>query len=195
MKNNHRTLRIIGGKWRGRKVTFPENPDIRPTSDRVRETLFNWLMQDAPGATCLDLFAGSGILGIEALSRGARQVTFVERDATTAKTTGDNLKHLGADPACYTIIGSNAERWLGESTTSFDIIFLDPPFVQFDINQLLMQVASMAQPCRLVYLESPAPTQSYNMPQGWQIHRAKTAGAVHYGLIKTNEAAPMALNE
>ncbi len=119
MKHQDRTLRIIGGNWRGRKITFPEHDDIRPTGDRVRETLFNWLMHDIRGADCLDLFAGSGVLSIEALSRGANHVTLIESNEAASSGISQNLALLDADPNRFDNIKSNAMTWLGQCDTRF----------------------------------------------------------------------------
>ena len=126
MKNN--LLRIIGGEWRSRKLKFADVPGLRPTPDRVRETLFNWLQWHVPGARCLDLFAGSGALGLEALSRGARDVVMVEKHPAAAQALRDNLTLLGARNA--RLVHDDALRYLGRVTVAFDLIFLDPPFRQ-----------------------------------------------------------------
>src|SRR4051812_13761804 len=121
-----RVLRIIGGTWRGRRLRFPPQEEIRPTPDRVRETLFNWLGTHVVGARCLDLFAGSGALGLEALSRGAAHVTFVERDAVAARELRARLTEWGAVGA--QVEQMEAMRFLGGTPQPFEIVFLDPPF-------------------------------------------------------------------
>lgn len=130
LSSRESTLRIIAGEWRGRKISFHGAEGLRPTNDRVRETVFNWLMHDIPGARCLDLFAGSGALGFEALSRGASQVLMVELNKSVANGIKKNLSELKADNA--EVIQTNAINWLDENTPErpFDIIFLDPPFNQ-----------------------------------------------------------------
>ena len=121
------TLRIIGGDWRSRKLQFQDAPNLRPTPDRVRETLFNWLQGSIHGTHCLDLFAGSGALGLEALSRGAKEVIFVEKMTHVATQIEANLALLNADSP---VINNDATSFLENTKQSFDIIFLDPPFRQ-----------------------------------------------------------------
>ncbi len=120
-------VRIIGGSWRGRRVSFPDAPGLRPTPDRVRETLFNWLQSSIVDSRCLDLFAGSGALGLEALSRGAREVVFVERDQLTARALQAELKRLGGTPKAR-VMELGAARFLRSPGEPFDVVFLDPPF-------------------------------------------------------------------
>jgi len=119
-------VRIIAGEWRSRLIRFPPAAQLRPTPDRVRETLFNWLGQRLDGLACLDLFAGSGALGFEALSRGARRVVMVERDRTVAAALRESARDLGATGA--EIHESDALAWLARSRETFDVVFLDPPF-------------------------------------------------------------------
>jgi 16S rRNA (guanine966-N2)-methyltransferase len=120
------TLRIVGGRWRGRKLAFPPLESIRPTPDRVRETVFNWLQFDIDGARCLDLFAGSGALGFESLSRGAAHTVFVEREAKIGRYLRDTLAHLQAANA--EVVVTDAVHWLQRAGSPFDVVFLDPPF-------------------------------------------------------------------
>jgi 16S rRNA (guanine966-N2)-methyltransferase len=122
-RNNE--VRIIGGQWKGRKLRFPDRPDLRPTLGRVRETLFNWLASSVAGSSCLDLYAGSGALGFEALSRGAAKVTFVEPDRKTAAALRANAASLHAEAR---VLCRTAERFLTGSSERFDIILVDPPF-------------------------------------------------------------------
>src|ERR1700730_8767896 len=121
------SVRIIGGAWRGRRVAFPDLPELRPTPDRVRETLFNWLQHAVASARCLDLYAGSGALGLEALSRGAREVHFVELDAVAARNLAQQIDRLGAARQAQ-VLEMGAERYLRGPAQPFDIVFLDPPF-------------------------------------------------------------------
>src|SRR6185437_11309729 len=153
-----RVLRIIGGKWRGRKLRFPPSPEIRPTPDRVRETLFNWLAPRMTGARCLDLFAGSGALGLESLSRGAAHVTFVERDSAAVRELRARLSEWGASGA--QVEQEDALRFLkrGAGGGPFDVVFLDPPFD----SDLLATVAGLLEQGQwlnrgaLIYLECAA---------------------------------------
>ena len=188
---NARVLRIIGGRWRGRKLRFPAASAIRPTPDRVRETLFNWLAATTQGATCLDLFAGSGALGLEALSRGAAHVTFVEQDATAARELHARLVEWQAEGA--RVAQSDALRYLAGPAQPFDIVFLDPPF----ISQLLERAAALleARPWlkagAFIYVECPARAGLPPVPQSWQLLRAKRAGEVGYHLLeRTTESGP-----
>src|SRR5690606_6868273 len=126
-RNAGNRVRIIGGDWRSRVLEFPELPDLRPTPDRVRETLFNWLQYQLPGARCLDLFAGSGVLGFEALSRGAASVVAFETQASAVRALRENAARLGAHG--YDLEQGSVIDWLEHGTPqAFDIVFMDPPF-------------------------------------------------------------------
>ena len=178
-----RELRIIGGTWRGRKLRFPATADIRPTPDRVRETLFNWLDGVIRGARCLDLFAGSGALGLEALSRGAAHVTFVERDAIAARELRVRLDEWQAAGAC--VERSDALRYLAGESRPFDIVFLDPPFA----SELLSGAAALLEARHWLssdarmYVECEARQGLPPLPAGWQLLKAKHAGEVGYYLF------------
>lgn len=176
-------LRIIGGMWRGRKLRFPPSPEIRPTPDRVRETLFNWIAARLPGARCLDLFAGSGALGLESLSRGATHVTFVERDAAAARELGARLSEWGASGA--EVEHGDALRFLGGAGRPFDIVFLDPPF-DSDFLTLAadrLENGGWLAPGALIYVECPARTGLPPLPPTWAATKAKQAGEVGYHLL------------
>jgi 16S rRNA (guanine966-N2)-methyltransferase len=178
-----RLLRIIGGTWRGRKLRFPPSPEIRPTPDRVRETLFNWLGPRVSGARCLDLFAGSGALGLESLSRGAAQVSFVERDAAAVRELRARLAEWGASGAEVT--QADALRFLAGTGDPFDIVFLDPPFD----SDLLTATAGLLErgrwlaPGALLYVECAARTGLPPLPESWVAAKAKQAGEVGYHLL------------
>ena len=177
-----RVLRIIGGSWRGRKLRFPASAAIRPTPDRVRETLFNWLGPATPGAQCLDLFAGSGALGLEALSRGAAHVTFVEQDAAAARELRTRLAEWQAQDA--RVERADAVRYLAGAARPFDIVFLDPPFA----SQLLSRAAVLLEAGwlrrgALIYVERAARAGLPPLPQSWQPLKAKRAGEVGYHLF------------
>jgi 16S rRNA (guanine966-N2)-methyltransferase len=179
-----RTLRIIGGAWRGRRLRFPAATDIRPTPDRVRETLFNWLAARVPGSSCLDLFAGSGALGLEALSRGAARLAFVERDPSAAAAIAARLDEWGAHGA--RVENVDARRFLERTPAEpFDIVFLDPPFA----SALLAQTAERLEQGgwlandALIYVECPADGAAQNaLPRAWAPLKAKRAGEVGYHL-------------
>ena len=177
-------LRIIGGQWRGRRLTFPDLPELRPTPDRVRETLFNWLAPILPGARCLDLFAGSGALGIEALSRGAAAVTFIERQPLAARALRDNLTRLNA--AGGRVETADALVWLRQPGTPFAIVLLDPPFGEEALEPVCMALeqGGWLEETAWIYLEAPALAQRWSLPERWIVHREKTAGAVSYRLAR-----------
>lgn len=159
-------IRIIGGTLRGRKVTVLEAEGLRPTSDRMRETLFNWLGQDLAGKTCLDLFAGSGILGMEALSRGAVRVDFVEKRPKIAQQIDNNLQTFGIRAGH--VYHQEARRFLGDSQECYDIIFCDPPFFAGQIEDWLTLIQSHLAKDAVVCLETE---KNMTIADKWQIHR------------------------
>ncbi|MBL8268431.1 16S rRNA (guanine(966)-N(2))-methyltransferase RsmD [Steroidobacter sp.] len=180
-------LRIVGGRWRGRQIDFPAIDAIRPSPDRVRETLFNWLQPHIVGARCLDLFTGSGALGIEALSRGASAVTFVDREPQVGRHLTQTLERLGATGATVKI--EDAVRFLERPAQPFDVVFLDPPFA----STLLASVfASLARgwlaPNAHIYVECPADIPLPPLSVGWTVHRSKQAGQVGYHLLRATTA-------
>jgi 16S rRNA (guanine966-N2)-methyltransferase len=184
------TLRIIGGEWRGRRIRFPGKGAIRPTPDRVRETLFNWLMDKVPGSRCLDLFAGSGALGLEALSRGASHATLVERDRASAASLRDAVARLA--PGRATVIEADALASLLGPPEPYDIVFLDPPFgsgLLAEAMHLLEARGWLAQDA-CIYIESPAKDGPPRLPAGWRSHRAGRAGAVGYYLARRQGEDP-----
>lgn len=172
-------VRIIGGELRSRLVSFPDRLGLRPTPDRVRETLFNWLGQDLTGKTCLDLFAGSGALGFEAASRGAREVVMVERDAQAIRALADNARELRT--ASVQLVRADALEFLAEDARQFDVVFLDPPYGWSGREGLLPRVAPHLRTGGVVYLEAAAPLQP---PPGWELWRHGKAGAAHYHLLR-----------
>jgi len=178
------TLRIIGGDWRGRRIRFPGQGDIRPTPDRVRETLFNWLMDKVRGSRCLDLFAGSGALGLEALSRGAAAVTFVERDRGNAARLRETAAALA--PGRATVYEADALAWLGSRPETYDIVFLDPPFAAGILAESMRRLESrgLLAPGASIYVETPAQAGPPELPAGWLLHRTGRAGAVGYHLAR-----------
>jgi 16S rRNA (guanine966-N2)-methyltransferase len=177
-------LRIIGGSLRGSKLAVDDVAGLRPTPDRVRETLFNWLAPVIDGARCLDLFAGTGALGIEALSRGAAWVDFVERDPRLVQALRQNLQRLRQTDAA--IRCADALQALNEAPTdAYDVVFVDPPF-----SDTLWQPAAFAleshgwlRPSAWVYLEMPVQAQ-VAVPDTWNLHRESHAGAVRYALYR-----------
>lgn len=176
-------VRIIGGRWRGRKIRFPADTAIRPSPDRVRETLFNWLMPAIAGARCLDPFAGSGVLGFEALSRGAGHATFVDRDRRVVEHLESLARELGA--ATATVVRADAGRWIETAPGPFDLVFLDPPFGSGQLPALLAALAAPGRlaPCAHVYVECPRTEALPALPPGFTVHRSGHAGDVGYHLL------------
>ena len=172
------TVRIIGGLWRSRIIEFPDAEDLRPTPDRVRETLFNWLGRDLTGMACLDLFAGSGALGFEALSRGAAAVVMIEKNPAALRALRDNARKL--DATGLTVVRGDALEFVRSARSRFDVVFVDPPY------RLGMQVAALGLLRGLlaeggrVYVESDA---VFEPPRGWAIFRRSRAGNVHFHLL------------
>ncbi len=186
-----RTVRIIGGNWRGRKVSFATREGIRPTPARVRETLFNWLQHGIHGARCLELYAGSGILGIEALSRGAAHVTLVDRNRQVMDKIRETLEALCPDPGRYACLVMSAERWLrsaDETAGTYDVVFLDPPFGTGELSRILpvLKASPVLARGALVYIESDHAVAAGALPLNWTIRRQKRAGQVHYCLVRTD---------
>jgi len=181
-------LRIIGGEWRGRKIHFPPVPAIRPTPDRVRETVFNWLQGVTPGSRCLDLYAGSGALGLEALSRGAREVVFVDVEPAVVRHLGDTLRGLGCDRG--QVVRADAAGFLAQTAAPFDVIFLDPPFAAPVLPEICgrIEAGGWLKEGGLAYLESPAAVGEPELPPGWTLLRSKRAGEVGYHLARRDVA-------
>jgi 16S rRNA (guanine966-N2)-methyltransferase len=184
-------LRIIGGRWRGIRIDFPPLPAVRPSPDRVRETLFNWLQVEIATARCLDLFAGSGALGIEALSRGASEVTFVDLEPQIGKHLQATLQRLGATNARVEV--ADALKFLGRAPQAFDIVFLDPPFASRVLPDVVKQLASRGWLAAnaFVYVECSAMMALPSLPPGWAVYRSKRAGQVGYHLLRVNAALAM----
>lgn len=182
-------LRIIAGRWRGRRLPVADAPGLRPTSDRVRETLFNWLAPMLPGARCLDLFAGSGALGLEALSRGADYCLFAEQSRPVAQQLEGILQTLAAGDAAEVYCGDALALLRQPPAVPFDLVFLDPPFRK---DWLELCLRGLQQPGWLsdsawVYIESGSEEPLPPLPPGWQLHREKIAGQVSYRLFRLTE--------
>ena len=180
------SVRIIGGELRSRKISFPDSAGLRPSADRVRETLFNWLQMAIPAARVLDLFAGSGALGFEAASRGASSVVMVEKAKPAANALRDNRDALAT--TTVQIIEADALIWLKRDAGKqrFDLVFLDPPF---DANQHYEAAHTLAEsgclaPGALVYIESAEPLDEAKLPSNWTGRKIKRAGAVHSTLLQ-----------
>lgn len=180
------TIRIIAGRWRGRRLPVLDSEGLRPTTDRVRETLFNWLMHDVAGARCLDLFAGTGALGLECLSRGAASVSFVESDKRVANSLLANLRSLGAHDASVSV--TNAVQYLLRPPEQpFDLIFLDPPYQSDLLTSVLNSLCDQGWLAEraLVYLEQSSKDRPSEVPEGWLERRSGQAGLSQYSLYHT----------
>jgi 16S rRNA (guanine966-N2)-methyltransferase len=184
------SVRIIGGGWRGRRVNFPDLPGLRPTPDRVRETLFNWLQHSVAGARCLDLFAGSGALGLEALSRGAKQLVFVEQAVAASRFLQEQLIRLGGQGRGQ-VVEMGAARYLRSTAEPFDIVFLDPPFGRGALAEYvpLLDEGGWLKPGALVYLENEKAEGVPALPAHWELLKSKSAGEVGYHLARVNARA------
>ncbi len=176
-------LRIIGGNWRGRRLSFPVLDGLRPTGDRIRETLFNWLAPHLTGARCLDLFAGSGALGLEALSRGAASCDFLDTSALAANRLREHLDALGAADRghCQAL---SAATFLDRASGSYDIVFIDPPFGHGLVAPTCasLDAQGLVGAGALVYVETARDEPAPCVPGRWSLHRDKTAGDVAYRL-------------
>jgi 16S rRNA (guanine966-N2)-methyltransferase len=177
-------VRIIAGEWRGRRIEVPEGTAVRPTPDRVRETVFNWLRELLAGARCLDLFAGTGVLGFEALSRGAAEVWLVEQDAKLVDALRATARVLGATPQ---IVRRDVLAFLREPPAArFDVVFLDPPYAA-PLDPLLAVLPGWLAPRALVYVERPRSAGLPTVPSAEWVKQSR-AGAVEYGLLRFEEA-------
>ncbi|EMD9273721.1 16S rRNA (guanine(966)-N(2))-methyltransferase [Cronobacter malonaticus] len=175
-------IRIIGGQWRGRKLPVPDSPGLRPTTDRVRETLFNWLAPYLVGARCLDCFAGSGALGLEALSRYAADATLLEMERGVAQQLQKNLATLKSSAA--KVVNTNTLNFLNQDGEPHDIVFVDPPFRKGLLEETLnlLETRGWLAPQALIYVESEVENGLPPVPASWQLHREKVAGQVAYRL-------------
>lgn len=175
-------IRIIGGQWRGRKLPVPDSPGLRPTTDRVRETLFNWLAPSMVDAHCLDCFAGSGALGIEALSRYAASATLLEMERSVAQQLQQNLATLKAANA--KVVNTNTLTFLANPGTPHNIAFIDPPFRKGMLEETvrLLENNGWLADDALIYIESEVENGIPPVPAHWQLHREKVAGQVAYRL-------------
>lgn len=175
-------VRIIGGLWKRSVLRFPALADLRPTPDRVRETLFNWLGRDLTAAHCLDLFAGSGALGFEAASRGAARVVLVEKDRAALLALRANAERLSAN--ALQVIGGEASAFLSVADEKFDVVFLDPPFRQNVLTEVLEQLPRVLNPGARVYVETPQPLEADG---AWRELKRGRAGQVSYQLLEWSD--------
>lgn len=180
-------MRIVGGEWRGRRIHFPTAAELRPTPDRVRETLFNWLQQGIAGARCLDLFAGSAALGLEALSRGAREAVFVENDPGAAAAIRSTILELKTERG--RILERDAFALLKGAGEAFDIVFVDPPFARGGLGELckLLEAQGWLARDAFVYLEQSTRSDTPLLPDGWVLWRETKAGEVR-GMLARRRA-------
>lgn len=178
-------VRIIAGRWRGRRLPVPELAALRPTGDRIRETLFNWLTPVIRGARCLDLFAGSGVLGFEAVSRGAAEAVLVDRNREVTEVLENGSRRL--DDESLTIVCADAMQWLGEKRErAFDLVFLDPPFGYEMIGDICtrLEETGTVQAGAHIYIEHALDTPTPFLPGNWWISHEKKAGRVRYYLAR-----------
>ena len=181
-------VRLIGGQWRRSKLPVADKPGLRPTPDRVRETLFNWLGQDLSGWRCLDAFAGSGALGFEAASRGAAQVLLLERDPQLAASLRSSQARLNAGQ--LQVLADDAMAWMARCAPGcLDLVLLDPPFDAGLQAGALALAAPLLVPGGWLYLESPAALAADALPPGLRLHRQGRAGQVHYHLLQRSSPA------
>ena len=178
------TVRINAGEWRSRIIKFPDAIGLRPTPERVRQTVFNWLGQDLSGLSCLDLFAGTGVMGFEALSRGALTATLVEKSTSAYKALIENKQLLKAEQA--SLRHQDALQFLSQNSQKFNLIFLDPPYDMQWLDKVLPQLLAHLLEDGLVYAESEFSLDpNSEMMQGWQIIKQSKAGNVFYHLLKS----------
>jgi len=184
-KSQRGRLRIVAGNWRSRLLDIADVPGLRPTSERIRETLFNWVTPCIAGARCLDLFAGTGALGLEALSRGAASAVFVEKSALAAKTLRKSIAALNTDAA--KVYETDAFGFLTNvDCGKFDLVFLDPPFADERLGDLcrLLQKQSILAADASVYIEEDRSRPVLELPDGWQTLKTGKAGNVRYSLVR-----------
>ncbi len=177
-------VRIIGGRLRGRRLAVLGQPGLRPTPDRVRETLFNWLQPFVDGSRCLDLFAGTGALGLEAHSRGACEVVLVERSKEVARQLRLTVEEWGLSDV--SVARADALRWLARPPRAFDIAFLDPPFGSHLLEPACQELARCGwlRPEGRVYIETSAPSGLPRLPSGWELERSGRGGEVGFALFR-----------
>ena len=181
-------VRVIGGQWRRSKLPVADKPGLRPTPDRVRETLFNWLGQDLSGWRCLDAFAGSGVLGFEAASRGAAEVVLLERDRELVRSLGQSRERLGA--TALRVEQADALAWMARCPPErFELVFIDPPFDAGLFAPALAAAAPLLVDAGWLYLEADRPFEVAELaPLGLALHRQARAGAVHFHLLQRSPA-------
>ena len=180
MDKKTNSVRINAGVWRSRVLKFPDAEGLRPTPDRVRQTVFNWLGQDLTGLNCLDLFAGTGVMGFEAASRGAKSVTLVEKNRQVFNALKENQVLLKANN--ITLFNGEAQQFLQTNRQPFDVVFCDPPYAQGLLNTILPALMPHLSPNAYVYAEAE---YSIQPDDAWQVHKHGKAGNVYYHLLKS----------
>jgi 16S rRNA (guanine966-N2)-methyltransferase len=187
MARTRNQLRIVGGEFRGRRLHFPDGKGLRPTPDRVRETLFNWLQGELPGRRVLDLFAGSGALGLEALSRGAAEAVFVERARPAADRLRDNLALLGLQVRAR-VEQEDVRRFLARPHAPFDLVFVDPPYADRQLGEVCagLEAGGLLGPGAWIYLEQDSKQEWPELPPNWELHRQAKAGQAASRLMHRN---------
>jgi 16S rRNA (guanine966-N2)-methyltransferase len=183
------SVRIIGGRWRGTRLPVPDAPGLRPTSDRARETLFNWLQPVLPGARVLDLFAGSGALGLEALSRGAREALLVERDAVLAASLAETVQRLHASGEAHVVRADALSFLKAPLHGRFDVVFLDPPFADDAWLPVLAALGPWLDDAAWLYLESPA-ARALSPGPGWRPQREAATRDARHALFRRDVSTP-----
>jgi 16S rRNA (guanine966-N2)-methyltransferase len=183
-------VKIIAGQWRGRKLSFPAIAGLRPTPNRIRETLFNWVEPLLAEAHCLDLFAGSGALGFEAISRGARSVTFIEQSWLLVNYLKEQIKQLAITDKAnvyHLSFPFNTSALKRHAHPNFNLIFIDPPFHKnlIELTCFWLLKENLLSSKSMLYLEMEASLKEFPLPKNWHINRCKTAGQVKYMLIQT----------
>ncbi|WP_196139071.1 16S rRNA (guanine(966)-N(2))-methyltransferase RsmD [Aliikangiella sp. G2MR2-5] len=181
-KHQKGVVRIIGGEMRGRKIHFSQVSGLRPTLDRIRETLFNWLAHSIHGATCLDLFAGSGAIGFEAASRGAKKVTLVEKHRKVVSQLKENASKLQTNTVY--VVQDDASDFLKRNKEEFNLVFLDPPFNQGLLSETFNALVPHLSPDAIVYIEQERSEQAFVPPTPWQTLKFKQTGSFSYALYQ-----------
>lgn len=187
-KNTLSKIKIIGGKWKGTNLTFYDEPELRPTGNRIRETLFNWLQPNIQGSICLDLFAGSGCLGFEALSRGASKCVMIEKNKRVINHLTENIEKLSSSTE---LIHDDALNYLSskELSKTFDIVFLDPPFGStiYESTMRVLELNNWLSRDALIYIEARSDSSMFQIPDNWSLFREQVAGNVSYMLYSRRE--------
>ena len=186
LKSAPQFVKIIAGQWRGTKLPVLHKEGVRPTSNRVRETLFNWLQASIEGSHCLDVFAGSGALGFEAISRGASTAELIDNDPEIIKLLSEQAQRLHADN--INIMRVDGVQYIEQTKHQYDCIFIDPPFSKFNYEEILEKISNsqIVKENALIYVEAPIGELPKKIPASWQWKRQSKAGDVEYGLIETN---------